>query len=76
MELQGSSLCKEVACGETLKKAAAWEQVSHNDVVLTDVGQLFISLPKSVPIGVQADTVHTCFLLLVDLTYWLDSGYH
>lgn len=33
--------------------AAAWEQVSHNDVTLTDVGQLFISLPRSVPTGAQ-----------------------
>ena len=45
------------------KKAAAWEQVSHNDAALTDVGQLFISLPKSVPTGAQADTVHTHALL-------------
>ena len=53
----------------------AWEQVSHNDVVLTDVGQLFISLPESVPIGAQADTVHTCFDPWADLTHWLDLGY-
>lgn len=29
----------------------AWEQVSHNDAALTDVGQLFISLPNSAPSG-------------------------
>lgn len=45
------------------KKDPAWEQVSHNDVVLTDVDQLFISLPKSVPSGAQADTMCTCFIL-------------
>lgn len=56
------------------KKAVAWEQVNHNDVVLTDVGQLFISLPKSAPIGVQADTMHTHASLCY--TYWLDFGDH
>lgn len=60
MELQGFSLYKS-GSGESTQRAAAWEQVSHNDVALTDVGQLFIALPKSVLIGVQADAVCTCF---------------
>lgn len=60
MELQGFSLYKS-ASGESTQRAAAWKQVSHNDVAQTDVGQLFIAVPKSVLTGVQADTTHTCF---------------
>lgn len=52
------SKLKKVACGKTGKKAAAWEQVSCNDVVLTDVGQFSSSLPKSVPVGAQASAAH------------------
>lgn len=47
MKLQGTlSVQKKVASGENPQRGTAWERVSHNDVVLTDVGQLFISLPK------------------------------
>ncbi len=53
------------------KKAAAWEQVNRNDAALTDVGQLFISLPKCVPIGGRR-SAH----MLRSLGYWLDFGYH
>lgn len=80
MELQGSTLCKKKTKKKSLhlvrlcKKATAWEQVSHNDVVLTDVGQLFISLPKSVPTGAQADTPLACFALWADCTYWPGFG--
>lgn len=35
----------KVASGENRRGGAVWEQVSCNDVVLTDVGQFFISLP-------------------------------
>lgn len=36
----------------------AWEQVSHNDVALTDVGQLLISLPNSAPISGRTLRTH------------------
>lgn len=55
---------------------AVAREVSHNDVVLTDVGQLFISSPESVPIGARADATHTCFTPWAGKTYWLDFGYH
>lgn len=44
----------------------AWEQVSHNDVALTDVGRLLISVPKSAPFGAQADAAHTCYAASAD----------
>lgn len=78
MDPQVSSLSKKKgkkSC-KTVKKAAAWEQVSCNDVVLTDVGQFSFFLPESVPVGARADTV--CAHMLPPLSrlhasagYWI-----
>lgn len=70
-----NSLFTKTASGEGPLEAKVWEPASRNDVALTDVSQLFISLPKSVPYGGKADTVHThASLFWTSKTHWLDFG--